>query len=73
MFFLPDTELDDIVEYLNKTKKAEKSKALHKQLRLQGVQTTVVGQQDLPWYIILLIILSLVIFSVDFKTTRSVN
>ena len=63
--FLPDTELDDIVEYLAsyKTKKAEAVQATQT-TATQGVQTTVVAQQDLPWYIILLIILSLVIFSV---------
>ena len=63
--FLPDTELDDIVEYLAsyKTKKAEAVQATQT-TTIQGVQTTVVAQQDLPWYIILLIILSLAIFSV---------
>ena len=63
--FLPDTELDDIVEYLAsyKTKKAEAVQATQT-TTTQGVQTTVVAQQDLPWYIILLIILSLAIFSV---------
>ena len=57
--FLPDTELDDIVEYLAsyKTKKAEAVQATQT-TTTQGVQTTVVAQQDLPWYIILLIILS---------------
>ena len=64
--FLPDTDLDDIVEYLAsyKTKKAEAVQATQTSSVQAGATTTVVTQQELPWYIILLIILSLVIFSV---------
>jgi len=63
--FLPDTDLDDIVEYLAsyKTKKAEAVQATQTSSVQAGATTTVVAQQELPWYIILLIILSLVIFS----------
>tara|TARA_Y100000592_G_scaffold99203_1_gene174407 strand:- start:150 stop:833 length:684 start_codon:yes stop_codon:yes gene_type:complete len=63
--FLPDTDLDDIVEYLAsyKTKKAETIQATQTAAPSVG-QTTVVSNQSPPWYIILLVLVALVLFIV---------